>query len=241
MASNPHQPPISEVLYQALWRVVAGCWPFRSTSTSARSTATLALLSLNCAAVIGCPGRRKRQSNHTVHRSCRSEDARCICVARGSVHLQCAAKRRFCGAAFCRVSYLALPISLYFSVRGRGGNPPALDPRSLSWRSSRAVNHASARSHIMKMRIVLRIERMARAKFVLLSVSFTLFESRSHERRAARDNGEKSPLWRSSRLSRPPAPAGLPLFFVLVRCATMYHEPRTSGLGLIQPSALSLL
>ena len=147
--------------------------------------------------------------------------------------------RLLCGRASFRVCYLALPISLYFSVRGRGRNPPALDPRS--WRSSRAVNHASARSHITKMRIVLRIERMARAKFVLLSVLFTLFESRSHERRAARDNGEKSPLWRSSRLSRPPAPAGLPLFFVLVRCATMYHEPRTSGLGLIQSSALSLL
>jgi hypothetical protein len=236
MASNPHhQVPISEMLCQARWRVVAGSWLL----PSARGIAWPALLSLNCAAVIGCPGRRWRQSSHTVCTAgCRSEDATRVCVAnRISAHW-----RRWKKTILrSRVCYLALPISLYFSVRGRSRNPPALDPRALSWRSSRAANHASARSHIMKMRIVLRIERMARAKSVLLSVWFTLLNP-GLTRGELLVPMERNPSVAQQPTSRGPAQLDRLLFFCpRAVVLTMNHEPRKSGVCLIQPSALSVL
>jgi hypothetical protein len=49
--------------------------------------------------------------------------------------------------------------------------------RLLAIWSSCAAKHANARSHMMKMRIILRIVPTARTKFVLFWVSFTLSES----------------------------------------------------------------
>jgi hypothetical protein len=123
-----------------------------------------------------------------------------------------------------RSAYLAVLLSSW-----RGRNPPALDPRSLAWRSSRAANHASARSHIMKMRIIVRIERMARAKSVLLSVSFTLLHP-CLTRGELLVPMERNPSVAQQPTSRGPAQLDRLLFFCpRAVVLTMNHEPRNQG------------